>query len=117
MLILRNAIVTLIEHCKESCIVRFLQVGEDITMNMEVISCELHDFVEVACMYGYRLKLTLKNQQIVEGKAMDIVNSPEKRECLVIDQNGDDKQHIDLTELVKMEVLTPNARFKEVVFG
>ena len=48
---------------------------------------------------------------------MDIVNSPEKRECLVIDQNGDDKQHIDLTELVKMEVLTPNARFKEVVFG
>lgn len=117
MLILGNAIVTLIEHRKESCIVRFLQVGEDITMNTEVISCELHDFVEVACMYGYRLKLTLKNQQIVEGKAVDIVNSPEKRECLVIDQNGDDKQHIDLTELVKMEVLTPNARFKEVVFG
>lgn len=116
MLILGNAIVTLIEHRKESCIVRFLQIGEDITMNTEVIPCELHDFVEVACMYGYRLKLTLKNQQIIEGKAVDIVNSSENRECLVIDQD-DDKRHIDLTELVKMEVLTPNARFKEVVFG
>ncbi|GKS68458.1 transcriptional antiterminator, Rof [Nitrosomonas sp. PY1] len=85
-------------------------------MNAEVISCELHDFVEVACMYGYHLRVVLKNQQIVEGKALDIVNSPEKRECLIIDQSGDDKQYIDLTELVKMEVLTPNARFKEVVF-
>jgi len=83
-------------------------------MAQDTISCELHDFVEVACMYGYRLKLILKNNQIIEGKAVDIVNSPEKRECLVID--SDSRQHIELTQLAKMEVLTPNAKFSAVVF-
>ncbi len=83
-------------------------------MTQDTISCELHDFVEVACMYGYRLKLILKNNQIIEGKAIDIVNSPEKGECLVID--SDSRQHIELIQLARMEVLTPNAKFSEVIF-
>ena len=85
-------------------------------MHKEVISCELHDFIEVACMYGYRLKLTLKNDQTIEGKAIDIVNSSQKRECLVIASEDNTCQQIDLTELAKMQVLTPNAKFQEVVF-
>ncbi len=83
-------------------------------MTQDAISCELHDFIEVACMYGYQLKLFLKNNQIIEGKAVDIVNSPEKQECLIID--NDSRQHIELTQLVKMQVLTPNAKFSEVIF-
>lgn len=83
-------------------------------MTQDAISCELHDFVEVACLYGYQLKLILKNNEILEGKAIDIVNSPEKRECLVIDNAS--RQYIELTQLVKMQVLTPNAKFSEVVF-
>ena len=83
-------------------------------MTQDAISCELHDFVEVVCMYGYRLKLILKDGQVVEGKAIDIVNSADKRECLVID--NDERQQIDLTRLAKMEVLTPNANLREVIF-
>jgi Rho-binding antiterminator len=83
-------------------------------MAPEIISCELHDFVEVACMYGYQVRLTLKNNQVIEGKAIDIVTSPEKQEYLVIE--GDTRQHIDLTELAKMQVLSPNAKFNEVRF-
>ena len=83
-------------------------------MTQDAISCDLHDFVEVACMYGYQLKLILKNDQIIEGKAIDIVNSPEKNECLVID--SDTRQHVELIRLAKMEVLTPNAKFSEVIF-
>lgn len=83
-------------------------------MTQDAISCELHDFVEVACMYGYQLKLILKNNQVIEGKAIDIVNSPERRECLVID--NDSRQQIELTQLAKMQVLTPHAKFNEVVF-
>ena len=85
-------------------------------MHKEVISCELHDFIEVACMYGYRLKLTLKNDETIEGKAIDIVNSSQQRECLVIASEDHTRQQIDLTELAKMQVLTPNAKFQEVVF-
>ncbi len=83
-------------------------------MTQDNISCELHDFVEVACMYGYQVRLTLKNGQTIEGKAIDIVTSAEKRECLIID--GDTRQHIDLTELAKMQTLNPNAKFHEVKF-
>lgn len=84
-------------------------------MSYDAISCELHDFIEVACMYQYQLKLHLKNEQIIEGKALDIINSAENQECLIIENTGA-KQQIILTQLTKMEVLTPNAKFNEVIF-
>lgn len=83
-------------------------------MSQDTISCELHDYVEVVCMYGYQLKLTLKDGRIVKGKAVDIMSSPEKREYLMI--NNGTQQQVDLTELAKMEVLTPNTRFNQVIF-
>lgn len=83
-------------------------------MTEDIISCEQHDFVEVACMYRYRLKLVLKNKQMIEGTAIDIVNSSEKQEYLVID--SDSRLQIELTQLAKMEVLTTNAKFSEVIF-
>ena len=79
------------------------------------ISCELHDYLEIACMYGYRVKLTIKGHQTIEGKAIDTLNTAEKREYLVID-NGHEQQQIELNQLVKMEVLTPDAKFKKVSF-
>ncbi len=78
------------------------------------ISCELHDYVEVACMYGYQLKLILKNDQILEGKAIDITSTTAKGECLIIEH--DTQQSVALTQLAKLLVMTPNARFKEVIF-
>ena len=84
-------------------------------MGQSSISCELHDYLEIACMYGYRVKLTIKNQQTIEGKAVDTVTTAEKREYLVID-NGHEKHEVELNQLVKMEVLTPNAKFKKVSF-
>ncbi len=79
------------------------------------ISCELHDYLEIACMYGYRVKLTLKNHQTLEGKALDTLTTAEKREYLVID-NGHEQPQIELNQLAKMQVLTPNAKFKDVSF-
>jgi Rho-binding antiterminator len=66
-------------------------------------------------MYGYRVRLTIKNHQTIEGKAVHTVTTAEKREYLVID-NGYEQQQIELNQLVKMEVLTPNAKFKKVSF-
>ena len=39
------------------------------------ISCDLHDYIEVACMYGYQVRLILKDQSTVEGKAKDILTA------------------------------------------
>ncbi len=84
-------------------------------MTQQLIECELHDYIEVACMYGYQIRLILKNQQTFEGKAKDIVTNTEKREFLVI-ENAQGSQQIELIQLEKMQVLTPNAQFKEVMF-
>ena len=83
-------------------------------MSQCTISCELHDYLEIACLYGYRVRLTLKNHHIVEGKALDVLTTVEKREYLIID-NGQEQQ-IESNQLSKMQVLTPNAKFKEVFF-
>lgn len=84
-------------------------------MSQCTISCELHDYVEIACLYGYRVKLTLKDHQIIEGKALDVLTTAEKREYLVID-NEHEQQQIELNQLGNMQVLTSNAKFKEVSF-
>ncbi|MFA6164450.1 MAG: Rho-binding antiterminator [Methylobacter sp.] len=83
-------------------------------MNQCSISCELHDYLEIACMYGYRVKLTLKDHQTIEGKALDMLTTSDKQEYLVID-NGQ-KQQIELNQLAKMQVLTPSAKFTKVDF-
>jgi Rho-binding antiterminator len=84
-------------------------------MTERLISCDLHDYIEVACMHNYRVELVLKGGEVLEGKALDVMTSPEKREFLVID-NGGQKQQVELTHLHKMTALTPNASFKEIEF-
>ena len=83
-------------------------------MNQCRISCELHDYIEIACMYGYRVKLKFKDGQSLEGKAVDVITTAEKREFLVLDDGH--KQQVELNQLVKMTTLTPNASFKEITF-
>ena len=53
-------------------------------MSQCTISCELHDYLEIACLYGYQVKLTLKDDRIIEGKAVDVLTTAEKREYLII---------------------------------
>jgi len=79
------------------------------------ITCELHDYLEIACMYNYRVALTLKDAQVIEGKALDLITSAEKREYVLID-TGHERRQIELNQLAKMRVLTANAKFAEVVF-
>jgi len=61
------------------------------------------------------VKLTLKDQQIIEGKAVDVLTTAEKREYMVID-NGREQQQIEVNQFSKMQVLTANAKFKEISF-
>ncbi len=77
------------------------------------ISCDLHDYLEIACMYKYLVKLDLKGGRSLEGKAIDIVTT-EGREYLVI-ENGQ-RHRIDVASLLKLKVITPNATFREVQF-
>jgi len=87
-------------------------------MNNSIISCDLHDYLEIACMYGYQIQLTLNDNRIIEGKAMNTMTTADKREFLVIDNDHGhgQKEEIELNQIRKLQVLTPNAKFSEVVF-
>lgn len=75
------------------------------------IACNLHDYLEIACLYGYRVKLTLKDGRILEGRAIDTLTSADKREFLALDS-----EQVETNQLKKMEVLTPGAKFREILF-
>jgi len=78
------------------------------------ISCELHDYIEIACLYGYRLRLELDDHRVFEGKAIDTLTSADKCEYLIIDDGQ--QRHLPLSALKKMKVLTADAPFSEVYF-
>ena len=79
-----------------------------------IISCALHDYIEIACVYAYQVKLQLKNGHSIEGKVVDLVTSPEKREYLLIE--GQRQIKIELIEIKELQVLTPHAKFQKVAF-
>ena len=77
-----------------------------------LISCQLHDYIEIACLYGYRVRLTLKSGETIEGKAIDTVVDEHKREYLQLDND----RRVELIELSRMDVLTANPAFNKVEF-
>lgn len=93
----------------------YKEKGKSKKMNQSIIDCELHDYLEVACLYGYEVRLTLKNQQMIQGKAKNIITTAEKREFLIV-ENVQGSQQAELIQLQKLQVITPNAQFKEIIF-
>jgi Rho-binding antiterminator len=83
-------------------------------MSQSPVSCELHDYIEIACMHRYRIKIKLKGGQTVTGIAVDTSVTAEKKEYLVI-ENGE-RQPIELTQIARIEALSPDAVFKVIDF-
>lgn len=80
-----------------------------------IISCALHDYIEISCLYGYQVKLLLKDQRTIIGKTIDIIGSVDKREYLLLESLPPIK--IELTEIKQLQALTLriNTREKHVL--
>ena len=81
------------------------------------IACELFDYIEIACMFGYRVTLTLEDNSELIGIPDTTRTTKEKQELLVFKVEGGSPIEIDTQRLKKMRVLTPGARFEEVTFS
>ena len=79
-----------------------------------MISCTNHDYVEIACMYRYEVKLVFKNGQFVQGKALQTAYNSNKEECIVLQTEPGHKK-IVLEQLASMEAVTKNPHFEKVV--
>ncbi len=75
-----------------------------------MISCQQYDYIEIACMYHYPLRVVLKNGDSIEGKALDTKRNDTKQECIEL-QTEQGKSLAVLDEIKTLEVLIKNPHF------
>ena len=81
-----------------------------------MIRCELYDYIEIACLDGYRVRLSLAGGEQITGDAETTGIDPATGEYLqLVDVDGRRLQ-ISLDTLCTMTVLSRPCRFEEVQF-
>ncbi|TQV72150.1 hypothetical protein FLL45_18185 [Aliikangiella marina] len=84
-------------------------------MSNPIIDCAVHDYVEIACMYGFDLTLKLDDESTCQGKALDVTIDNNRDECLVIEEKGKTLQVV-LNRVKSMKVINENPHFEIVDF-
>lgn len=80
-----------------------------------MLSCDIHDYVEIACTYQFEVILTFKNGKQTTGKAIDTCLNAERKECLKLStEKGDDL--IELLAITSMQAKDKNPHFDLVSF-
>jgi Rho-binding antiterminator len=80
-----------------------------------MISCGQYDYIEIACMYRFPVRLTLRSNDVVEGIAMDTQLNENREECIKVESEGVERLVV-LDDLSKLEVCVDNPHFKVVSF-
>lgn len=57
-----------------------------------MLKCDLHDYVEIVCLYHYPLKLTLSSGEVLSGTAQTTCYNNERQECLLLKQSDGEQQ-------------------------
>ena len=84
-------------------------------MKQKVISCAIHDYLEMACMYGYNISCELDTGEKLSGIAITTETSKEKKEYLLLKLESDTIK-IELNCLIKMTALQQNPYFETINF-
>ena len=77
------------------------------------LNCDLYDYLEIACMHGYRLQVELVDGPGFVAKALDTHTAASKEEFLVL-QTEEGKQEVRLDQLLAITPLDPGASFGRV---
>ena len=81
-----------------------------------MISCHEHDYIEIACMYQYPIRLTMKNGDLIECKALDTQYNSSREECIKVISKGIESDVI-IEKISKLEVCIENPHFKQISFS
>lgn len=79
------------------------------------LNCDLHDFLEIACLREYKLDVELIDGQRLVARALTTRTAETKEEFLVFDRDGS-RQEIRLDQLAAITPLDANAEFGRVAF-
>ena len=80
-----------------------------------MLKCDLHDYIEMVCLYHYPLKLTLSSGAVLIGTALTTRYNDQRQECLVIKQNDNEKLVL-LDDIALLEVTVENPHLQQVWF-
>ncbi len=80
------------------------------------ISCALHDYLEIACQFRYRLQIELSDGRHLHAQALDTETAASKEEFLIVVDDHGAHLRVRLDHLRAITPLTPDARFHTVRF-
>lgn len=80
-----------------------------------MLDCDLHDYIEIVCMYHYPLRLTLHSGAVLCGTALDTRYNSARQECLLLADAGLE-QWVVLDDITLLEVTVPNPHLQQVRF-
>ncbi|KGJ98120.1 Rho-binding antiterminator [Thalassotalea sp. ND16A] len=80
---------------------------------MALLACDLHDYIEVICLYRYRVRLTLTDGKCIIVTAKDVLTCEQREFLLGFDQENQALQ-IELTTIRLIEPLEAAAKFQQL---
>jgi Rho-binding antiterminator len=80
-----------------------------------MLQCDLHDYIEIVCLYHYPLQLTLSSGEQLTGTALTTRYNEQRQECLLLKQS-DSEQMVILEDITLLEVTTSNPHLQQVRF-
>jgi Rho-binding antiterminator len=80
-----------------------------------MISCEHHDYIEIACTYKYPIRLTMVCGEVLECTALDTSLNEDRAECIKVDVSGVSRLVV-LDDILEMEARVKNPHFNSVKF-
>jgi len=79
------------------------------------MKCDDYDYIEIACMHHYPLRLKLRQNLEVEGIALDTHIDDRRQECLKL-RTGTDIESIVLDDIKTITVCIDNPHFQTILF-
>lgn len=80
-----------------------------------MISCSQYDYIEIACLYGIAVELTLINGSSISGLALTTSYNQQKQECMEIEVGGD-AVLVPTKQILAMTALCENPHFTQIEF-
>ncbi|MBM7456743.1 Rho-binding antiterminator [Oceanisphaera litoralis] len=80
-----------------------------------MMSCEQHDYIEIACLYRYPVILTLTSGAELVGIALDTARNELRQECIRI-RDHDAEHLVPLATISRMTANIDNPHFRVISF-
>ncbi|MET1080711.1 MAG: Rho-binding antiterminator [Pseudomonas sp.] len=77
------------------------------------LDCDLHDYLEIACLYGYRLQVEWLDGPSFDARALTTRTSAQQEEFLCL-QGAQGERAIRLDRLRAITPLDPGSRFGRI---